>query len=136
MGSAPPAQEAPSEALAVALLLVELARADFVVPPVERRRIRELLAARFSLDGEALDRLMIEAEQRSSEATSLYDYVKVLNAQLDAGGKRELMMLLWQVAYADGRLDKYEEHLLRKLADLLYVSSSDYVQAKLAVSGM
>jgi len=60
---------------------------------------------------------------------SLFDYVKVLNAGLDAAGKRALMEMLWEVAYADGRIDKYEEHLLRKLADLLYIPERDYIGA-------
>ncbi len=61
--------------------------------------------------------------------------MQTLNARLDRPGKRELMDMLWQVAYADGRLDKHEEHLLRKLAALLYVSDEDYIKAKLAASG-
>jgi uncharacterized tellurite resistance protein B-like protein len=62
---------------------------------------------------------------------SLFDYVKVLNERLDRAGKRRLMEMLWEVAYADGRLDRYEEHLLHKLAGLLYIPDEDFIGAKL-----
>jgi uncharacterized tellurite resistance protein B-like protein len=40
---------------------------------------------------------------------------------------------MWTVAYADGDLDKYEEHLIRQVAELTYVPHSDYIQCKLNV---
>ncbi|GAC1625671.1 MAG: TerB family tellurite resistance protein [Nevskia sp.] len=127
----------PSEALATALLLLELARSDFEVAEVEQQRIRQLLAQRYGLDVPGLDALLDEARRSSEASVSLHDYVQTLNASLDAEGKRQLMAMLWQVAYADGRIDKYEEHLLRRLADLLYLPMPDYLQVKLeaAASG-
>ena len=128
-----PAREPPSEQLSVALLLLELARSDFEFPEVERARIRELLAQRYGLDPAQTQALVEQAQGAGREAVSLYDYVQALNGRLDAPAKRGLMEMLWQLAYADGRLDKHEESLLRKLAGLLYVSDEDYIRAKLAV---
>lgn len=125
----------PSEALSTALLLLELARADFEVEAVELNRIRTLLAQRYGLDDAALDALLEEARSSAAQSVSLHDYVQSLNASLDGEGKRALMTMLWRVAYADGRVDKYEEHLLRRLADLLYVPMSDYIRIKLETSG-
>lgn len=134
-GPGTPAREAPSEELAVALLLLELARSDFDFPEVERLKIRDLLAQRYQLEQAQAEALMQQAQATEQKAVSLYDYVQALNARLDAAAKRELIQMLWQVAYADGRLDKYEESLLRKLAGLLYVSDADYIRAKLSVTG-
>jgi uncharacterized tellurite resistance protein B-like protein len=134
-GTTTPAREAPSEQLAVALLLLELARSDFDFPEVERIKIRDLLAQRYQLDVAQADALLQQAQTTEQEAVSLYDYVQALNTRLDPTAKREVMEMLWQVAYADGRLDKYEESLLRKLAGLLYVSDQDYIRAKLSVTG-
>lgn len=134
LGGGPgPAREAPSEQLAVALLLLELARSDFEMPEVELAKMRELLAQRYQLEPAEVDRLMQQAQSSGNEAVSLYDYVQALNARLDAAAKRGLMEMLWQLAYADGRLDKHEEYLLRKLAGLLYLSDADYIRAKIAV---
>ena len=136
LGAGPtPVREVPSEQLAVALLLLELARSDFDFPEVERLKIRDLLAQRYQLDAAQADALLQQAQATEQKAVSLYDYVQALNTRLDSTAKREVMEMLWQVAYADGRLDKYEESLLRKLAGLLYVSDEDYIRAKLSVTG-
>lgn len=127
--------EVPSEQLATAVLLVEMARSDFQFDEVERDRIRALLGMHFQLPPAEVERLIDQALQRAQKATSLYDYVKVLNERLAPDGKLRLMELLWGVAYADGHVDKYEEHLMRKLGDLLYVPTTDYVRAKFAASG-
>ena len=122
---------APSEALSTAVLLLELARSDFDLADAERQCVRELLASRYSLDTAALDALLAEAQARAAAAVSLHDDVQSLNTHLDAEGKCRLMAMLWHVAYADGRIDKYEEHLLRRLADLLYLPMADYVRIKI-----
>jgi uncharacterized tellurite resistance protein B-like protein len=131
----PAPRQAPSEQLSVALLLMELARADYEMPQVELERIRELLARRYQLDAAQTAALCEQGQANDREAVSLYDYVQALNARLEPAGKRELMDMLWEVAYADGRLDPQEEHLLRKLAGLLYVSDEDYIKAKLTAGG-
>jgi uncharacterized tellurite resistance protein B-like protein len=134
LGGGPgPARERPSEPLAVALLLLELARADFELPEVELGKIRQLLEQRYRLEPGQAEALLQQAHSAEREVVSLYDYVQALNSRLQPADKRGLMEMLWQVAYADGRLDKNEEYLLRKLAGLLYVSDEDYIRAKLAV---
>jgi len=129
------ADRAQRERLATALLLAELARADFDVSDGETTVIAELLARRFDLDAEAAEALLQRALMRADGATSLYDYVETLNARLDYAGRCDIVEMLWQVAYADGRLDKYEEHELRKIAGLLYVDDADFIRAKLNVTG-
>jgi len=130
----PEAPKPPSEALSTALLLLELARADFEFEEVELTRVRELLQARFGLDNAALDALLAQARDKARESVSLHEYTGSLHNTLDADGKRELITMLWQVAWADGRVDKYEEHLLRRLVDLLHIPMSDYVRAREAAA--
>lgn len=134
LNTAPAAREKPSEQLSVALLLMELARADFDFAEVEQQRIGELLAQRYQLDAQQLQALMEQARGAGRQAVSLFDYTRAINERFDNAGKYELMEMLWQVAWADGRLDPNEEHLLRKLAGLLYIQEADYIRAKLAVS--
>jgi uncharacterized tellurite resistance protein B-like protein len=128
-------RETPSAQLSTALLLIEIARADLDIGEAERRAIVGALGDRFGLPEGDAAALAEEAQRRAQEAVSLYDYVRSLNAALDGDSKRWLMEALWRIAYADGRVDKYEEHLLRKLADLLYLSEKDYVRAKLSAAG-
>lgn len=126
-------REPPSEELSVALLLLELGRADFEFAEVERQRILKLLGQRYGLDPAQAQALLLQAQGAGREAVSLYDYARTLNARFDAAAKYQLMEMLWQVAWADGRLDPNEEYLLRKLAGLLYIPDADYIRAKLAV---
>lgn len=120
---------------ATALLLAELSRADYSVESAEEQTIVELLTARFGLRHEQARLLLERAETKAEGVVSLYDYVQTLNAQLDYCGRCEIIEMLWRVAYSDGRLDKYEEHELRKIADLLYVEDSDFIRTKLKVTG-
>lgn len=131
-----PEQGPPDEQtqrLAVTQLLLEIARADLKSDATEIATIRKHLAQAYSLDDAALDALMQAAGERVGAAVSLYDTVEVINRRLDADGKAKLVRALWQVAYADGHLDPYEEAMLRRLADLLYVSHDTFIQEKLKI---
>lgn len=120
---------------AIALLLAELSRADHRVDESEKRTIVELLTNRFELNRQQACSLLERAEAKAEKVVSLYDYVQTLNAQLDYAERCDVIEMLWQVAYADGRIDTYEEHELRKIADLLYVEDPDFIRAKLRAHG-
>ena len=128
-----PRDSAPPNRLAVATLLVEIARADFEVDSSERTAIRRMLAGAYGLDPASARILVEEAERAVEEAVSLYEFTSRLNEELSPTEKVEIIEMLWRVAFADGRLDKYEEHLVRKAADLLYVPHRRFIRAKLKV---
>ena len=117
--------------LAVATLLVEIARADFAVDSSERIAIRRMLGAAYGLDPEAAGDLLARAERSAEESVSMYEYTSRLNEELSREDKIGIVEMLWEVAFADGCLDKYEEHLVRKAADLLYVPHRHFIRAKL-----
>lgn len=132
----PPAERAKVDPkLAVAQLLLEMARADFSAEAAEVATIRELLMRAYALGADDVEALLKEAGQRVERSVSLYDAVGAINAALDAEGRENLIAMLWRVAFADGRLDKYEEALLRKLSDLLFVPHSAFIREKLAAMG-
>lgn len=131
----PDAEPHPPRNVAIAVLLLECARADFENQPVELLTVRQALREQFALTGEALDKLIGDAGATAREAVSFHGPVSRLNQELSAQEKRELMEWLWRVAAADGRVDPQEEGLLRKLADLMYIPHADYIRAKLAVTG-
>lgn len=130
---APGSEPHPPHDVAIAVLLLECARADFEHQPVEIDAVREALGQQFGLDAAALDALLGQARTTAHSAVSFHGPVTRLNAELSADEKRGLMEWLWRVAAADGRVDPHEEALLRKLADLLYIPHADYIRAKLAV---
>jgi uncharacterized tellurite resistance protein B-like protein len=120
--------------LALAALLIEMARADFDEHYTEHSEIAELLASNYELSPVEARLLIERAQAASNTAVCLFDATRALHECLDADEKREVIRMLWQVAYTDNKLDKYEDYLVRKIADLLYVSHSDVVRLKDEVS--
>ena len=118
--------------LAAAALLVETARADFTQDAAELAKLAQLLTTSLQLTQDEVDQLVIAAQQRVEVATSLYEFTQVINAHCNAEQKLQLVHAMWLVAYADGNLDKYEEHLIRQVAELTLVTHRDYIQCKLA----
>lgn len=119
--------------LATAALLLDMARMDQAVDARERAAAAAALQRSFALDEAQTEELLVLAERRAAASNDYYQFTSVLNRELGPEQKVRVIEQLWTVAFADGRLDKYEEHLVRKLAELLYVSHSEFIAAKLRV---
>jgi uncharacterized tellurite resistance protein B-like protein len=130
----PAASAGGDRQLAAAVLLLEIARADYDHHEAELAALRAGLAREFGIDAAALDALLEEAELRAKQSVSLHDFVQTLNRSMTQDDKRGLLRLLWDVAHADGRVDPHEEHLLRRIADLLHLSHADFIRGKLAAA--
>ena len=118
--------------LAAAALLIETARADFTQDAAEELALEELLCSELKLDPAEVRDLVQAASNRVDEAISLYEFTRVINDHYSAEQKLQLISAMWGVAYADGNLDKYEEALIRQVAELTYVPHADYIRSKLA----
>jgi len=116
--------------LALAALLVEMARADFDESGGERAEISRLLADHFELGDDEAGALLDRAGRAMDDAVSLFDFTRALHESLDYEQKLDVIRLLWQVALSDDHLDRYEDYLLRKVGDLLYVSASDIIRLR------
>jgi uncharacterized tellurite resistance protein B-like protein len=117
--------------LASAALLIETARADFTQDGVEEAAMHAVLCTGLGLAATEVDELLGLASDQVDAATSLFEFTRVINDHFSPSRKRQLVAGMWAVAYADGNVDKYEEHLIRRVADLLYVPHEDYIRAKL-----
>lgn len=117
--------------VATAALLIEMIRMDSHIKEVERQAVVRAIRAKFSLTREETARLMRLAEEEARRATDYYQFTSLINRGFTPEQKERIVEHMWQVAYADGRIDKYEEHLVRKTADLLYVPHRAYITAKL-----
>jgi uncharacterized tellurite resistance protein B-like protein len=116
--------------IATAALLLEMMRMDEHIAVEERNSIIATLRRQFSLDSGQLDTLLDLAEQEARQASGYYQFTSLINKTCTADQKIRIIENLWQVAMADGHLDAHELHLMRKIADLLYVGHADYVAAK------
>ena len=95
--------------------------------------MKETLREVYEINEKDLEELINEAEKKVSESTSLYEYTRLINDLCDYQDKLKLISNLWVIAFADNQLDKYEEHLIRKISDLLHVSHSDFIQEKIKI---
>lgn len=125
-------QEQPQRALqlATAALLLEVARADFHVAKGERDVIANAVQQMFGLSLQETAELVALAESEMEDATCLYEFTRLVNDHFDHEQKLKVVENLWQVAFADLDKDKYEEHLIRRVCDLLYVSPKDFVRLR------
>lgn len=126
-----PARDPHALQLATAVLLIEVMRADAEVGDEERTAISAALRERFALSDDELPRLLELAAQTATDAYDFQRFTSQLNKSLDAEEKVRIIEYLWQVALADGHLSAHENHLMRKVAALLYISHGDYVAAKM-----
>lgn len=117
--------------LATAVLMIEISLADDHIHKEERLVIKNLLTDRFDLGQDEINELISLAEDEVDLAVSLHEFTRLLNDSLLMPEKINIIENLWRVAYADTVVDKYEEYYIRKIADLLYISHSDYIQSKL-----
>ncbi len=125
-------EQAPEMAteLATAVLLVEVARADHKVEEQELATIRRLLLERLSLCEEEVDSLLQQAGEEADHLVSLQHITRRMNEQLSQQEKLRVVEMMWQVVYADGEKHHYEEHLIRQVADLLYIPHVDFIRAR------
>jgi uncharacterized tellurite resistance protein B-like protein len=123
---------APERALqlATASLLIEVSRADFHIDAKERHAIIEAVQQMFSLKPQETREIVELAESEMDNATSLYEFTRLVNEHFDYPHKLKIIEMMWRVSYADQGKHKYEEHVIRKVSDLIYVSHSDFVRLR------
>lgn len=116
--------------MATAVLMLDVARADDVFDESEFDRVLDLLQTHFRLPAQDAAELLNAAHEKADNSVSAYEFTKILHDQLDEDEKARIVALLWQIAYADGRLDKYEDSFVLKISDLLHVSRGRVMRMK------
>lgn len=121
--------------LATAALLIEMTRMDYEIKDEERRTVMAAIRRKFGLSDQETATLVELAEAEAARATDYHQFTRLINRGFSLERKIKIVEHLWEVAYADGRLNKYEEHLVRKIAELLYVPHYEFIAAKHRVLG-
>ncbi len=119
--------------LASAALLIEVMRSDHELDERESEEFLQVLKETLTIAESDLQELRMLAEQEATQATSLYEFTRLINDHYDYEQKCALIENMWRIAFSDDKLDKYEDHLIRKIAELIYVTHSDFIKAKLKV---
>ena len=117
--------------LATAALLIEVTRADREVTDAEREAVTGTIRDTFDLSERETAELVELADAEAREATSLFQFTHLIDKGFDHAQKRQVIALMWRVVFADARMDKHEEALVRRVADLIHVPHKDFIDAKI-----
>ena len=116
--------------LATAVLMIDVARADHIFEDSEFDRVLKLVERHFALTAEQAAELVNIADEKAEDLVSLHEFTQRLHNNLNEREKERVIGMLWEVAYADGQLDKYEDSLVLKISDLLHVSRGRVMRLK------
>jgi len=119
--------------LTCAALLIEVMNSDHELDEREHEEFMKVLQQSYNVAESDLSELTQLAKDEAHEATSLYEFTRLINDNYDYSQKVALIENMWRIAFSDERLDKYEDHLIRKVTELIYVSHSDFIKTKLKV---
>ena len=111
-------------------LMIEVAYADNQLDDSELKVMANSLS-KLDIEKKEIQEIVDATLAKSKESISFYEHTRILNDQLDYDQKKEVLNSVWAIAFADGEMDKHEEHLIRRIADLLYLNHKDFINAKL-----
>jgi uncharacterized tellurite resistance protein B-like protein len=119
--------------VATAALLIEMMKADGKVSEDERKTVMQTIQSKFNLTDEETKSLKELAKEKAKKATDYYEFTSLIHKSLSYEQKVEIIEHLWEIAFTDKHIDKHEEYMVRKIADLIYVEHKDFIEAKLRV---
>ncbi len=117
-------------ALTAAALMVEVIAADYERKPEERAALLRVVRDSFGLDPAAAEALLTKAEKTHQQSTDYFRFTSQINRVCSQDEKVRLIENLWRVAYADGELQDVEDHVIRRIADLIHVPHMEFIAAK------
>jgi uncharacterized tellurite resistance protein B-like protein len=116
--------------LATATLLTRVATVHIEMSPARRAKLHAVLRSYFDLDDLATARLLEESAAVDRIAVDLYHFTRQLNQLLNGEGRRRLVRMMWEVVYADGRVNELEDNIIWRVADLLGVTTRQRVELR------
>tara|TARA_Y100001935_G_scaffold255632_1_gene270239 strand:- start:18709 stop:19155 length:447 start_codon:yes stop_codon:yes gene_type:complete len=116
--------------LAAAILFFEIAKSDHQLEETEINQLEKILRDNWSLNDNTLNDLLDTAMRESDLSASLHEQIEIINKNFNQEKKYKLVFDLWKIAWSDGEIHHYEEHLIRRISDLLYIPHSEFIKAK------
>jgi len=112
-----------------------VARIDQDSSTAEKSAVLRAVREKFELPHEEAERLIALAEEEMKQASDYFQFTSLINRHFTQEQKQRVIELMWRVAYSDANLSAHENHLMRKVADLLHISHGDYIAAKMRAQG-
>jgi uncharacterized tellurite resistance protein B-like protein len=122
--------EDDSVLLSAIALLLEVSLADEIMDISEVETLKDVLLKEFDVEQTKIDDLISNAKKNQNSSTSLYEFTRKINDDYKFEDKKNLILSMWKIAFADGNIDKYEEYVIRKVSDLIYISHPDFIESK------
>ena len=119
--------------LAASVILLEAAYSDREMTAEERRIITEILKDRFELEGEEAGELISFSEEIVKNDTNKWRFMNLINKTFPVEEKLGFMEQVWRIILSDGRIDKYEDHVARRIASVLRIPHHRMIEAKIKV---
>jgi uncharacterized tellurite resistance protein B-like protein len=116
--------------LAATALLIHVIAIDGEPSQTEKRKLHSLIESYFGLDRGAADRLIASATLVEGEAVDLYHFTSVIMRSVNEQGRLRIVEMMWELVYADGQVNEFEDNVVWRAADLLAVSSRDRIDLK------
>ena len=116
--------------LSAIALLLEVSLADEIMDISEVETLKDVLLKEFDVDKTKIDDLISNAKKNQNSSTSLYEFTRKINDDYKFEDKKNLILSMWKIAFADGNIDKYEEYVIRKVSELIYISHPDFIESK------
>ena len=117
--------------LAATALMIEVARSDENKAPVELEIISQILVSQLGVDPKETRLILDAAQEQSEEAHDLFQFTGLINQNFSKKEKENLIYFMWKVAFADGNIDKYEDHIIRRISNLINLSHADFIRLKI-----
>ena len=116
--------------LATCILLIEVSKSDDDFDLDEQKKIRSLIKSNFNLSDIQIEHLFTLSKDTHNEMTSLYEWTDIINNDCSYEQKLTIIGFMWDIAFTDERLDKYEDYTIRKVCDLIHVKHVDFINLK------
>ena len=116
--------------LATCILLIEVSKSDDDFDTDEQEKIKKLIQAKFDLNKEELNYIYSLSNDNHKNMTSLFEWTDIINKECSYEEKLIIIGYMWDIAFTDSKIDKYEDYTIRKVSELIYVKHKDFINLK------
>ena len=119
--------------IATCALFLEMAKIDETFTQTEMDKVLTILEEKYGLAPEHASALLEAADEELKGSIDYWHFTNLINKNYSTEEKIDIIQTLWQIVYVDGKMDKYENHLMHTLSNLLRLTHQQLIDAKLSV---
>ncbi len=122
------------EMIAATAMLISVAKADKKFKESELKSIADIISDFFQINSEVeIDELINIANQKLNNATDIFEFGKILNEEWSYQDKIDFVCCMFEISLSDGDLYYLEEHMIKKISNILNVNHNDLIKSKIEI---